>query len=336
MILHLKNHLKSNLNIHQQQIVALKTELADAQTQLKTENAQLSDQLTQQGTHYARMIDALRAELDDKQTLLDAQNVQLIDALKTDLADKQSQLDTLLVIIQELESDQKSGQSSKQQLIDTLKTEMATIKTQLDTRIAQVTDAMETELGDKQTQLDILLHLSKDHRIELDIQKSQTVDQQKLLDAQNAHLSDVINRINESQVAMMEFYSSNNEHIYYVSRPIHNNIAVADSVCRMHGGYLLETDDVKEFEFVVEMAKGKGIDELVIGGRDDVKEGKWVYLRSGKPVNYFNWNKGEPNNAGDEDCTRMLNSKELSSWRMNDDRCLDTETVFRFICEIES
>jgi hypothetical protein len=38
-----------------------------------------------------------------------------------------------------------------------------------------------------------------------------------------------------------------------------------------------------------------------IGGNDSDNEGTWV-LPDGSAMTYFNWNTGEPNNAGDEDC----------------------------------
>ena len=37
---------------------------------------------------------------------------------------------------------------------------------------------------------------------------------------------------------------------------------------------------------------------------DESREGGFIWA-DGAPVNYINWNDGEPNNAGDEDCVVM-------------------------------
>lgn len=67
-------------------------------------------------------------------------------------------------------------------------------------------------------------------------------------------------------------------------------------------------------------------DILWIGLNDRFKEGQFVWS-DGTHFNssvYSNWNDGEPNNAGDEDCV------ELRSSGWNDEQC---SAIRFYICE---
>ena len=55
--------------------------------------------------------------------------------------------------------------------------------------------------------------------------------------------------------------------------------------------------------------------QCFIGMNDRTAEGHWKNI-DGSPVTYFNWNYGEPNNVGNEDCAEIL-----SNGRMNDLPC---------------
>lgn len=72
------------------------------------------------------------------------------------------------------------------------------------------------------------------------------------------------------------------------------------------GGYLATIDGQAEQDFVASLASsslGSG-SSAWIGLNDRRIEGNFEWVE-GSPVNYSNWNPGEPNNLGDEDCTEL-------------------------------
>eukprot|EP00964_Phaeocystis_antarctica_P044804 scaffold25763_cov63-Phaeocystis_antarctica.AAC.2 len=54
-----------------------------------------------------------------------------------------------------------------------------------------------------------------------------------------------------------------------------------------------------------------------IGGTDAASEGTWVWSPSNTPLSYTNWNAGERNNQGGEDCVMAL----YGSGKWNDSPC---------------
>ena len=62
-----------------------------------------------------------------------------------------------------------------------------------------------------------------------------------------------------------------------------------------------------------------------LGINDIHTEGNWVWS-DGSPANFENWQTGEPNNNGDQDCGQMY------SGRWDDDKC---QVLKSFICKNE-
>ena len=60
-----------------------------------------------------------------------------------------------------------------------------------------------------------------------------------------------------------------------------------------------------------------GTNRVWLGGNDIDVEGTWIWI-TGEPFSYTNWNIGEPNNSGGEDCLEMRGGVE-SNW--NDIPC---------------
>ena len=110
-------------------------------------------------------------------------------------------------------------------------------------------------------------------------------------------------------------------HCYY-NVESYTTWVVARASCRAGGGYLTTMQDAGENAFVhtLNIRPYKG-------GCDGDTEGTWTWI-TGEPWAYTNWNHGEPNNLGDEDC---LDSYGDGLW--ND---MDCESVgLQYICEFE-
>ena len=96
--------------------------------------------------------------------------------------------------------------------------------------------------------------------------------------------------------------------------------------CIRRGAYLVEVQSKEEDDFLrgIVMAEGKAY--YYMGGNDRVKEGQWMWQKSGKPFTYTNWAPEQPDNDdGIEHC--------LMYWRAikwNDAPC-DHQQLY--ICE---
>ncbi|KAK3766564.1 hypothetical protein RRG08_035515 [Elysia crispata] len=117
--------------------------------------------------------------------------------------------------------------------------------------------------------------------------------------------------------------------IYLASRwTMQSNIAQKNKFCTANGGYLVEFDNQKEFNFVLNFAKAIDEDEnFMSGGNDLDKEGVFTYFHSKKAIPSLKWRSGQPDNYRNEDCVIF----RLDSYGLNDVRC---EASARFICEI--
>merc|ERR1712121_21457 len=76
--------------------------------------------------------------------------------------------------------------------------------------------------------------------------------------------------------------------------------------CYYQGGYLAEPQNAEETEkintYLTISNGGDKQNSWWFGGSDLHHEGSWVWM-SGAPWGYENWNEGEPNQNGNEDCT---------------------------------
>lgn len=96
------------------------------------------------------------------------------------------------------------------------------------------------------------------------------------------------------------------------------NFADAQESCRKSGGHLAVIHNVEENEALLK-ALGSPIgpvDALWIGATDETREGHFLWT-SGEPATFSNWNSGEPNNAGTENCATWI----AATGKWNDAPC---------------
>ncbi len=107
----------------------------------------------------------------------------------------------------------------------------------------------------------------------------------------------------------------------------------AATACSTFGYYLTTVDDGAENTFLSSIAAvvapgGQG--GWWIGYTDQggwQQEGNWTWVGPASSTGYENWNSGEPNNAGNEDCAEMT---PWTGWGWNDRSC---GTANGFLCE---
>ena len=168
--------------------------------------------------------------------------------------------------------------------------------------------------------------------------KSELDDQSTQLAAQTNKLTSFNHRLVDSKKAVIAWTKSFQGHQYLLSHPFWRNVPLADSICRSLGGYLLELDDQREFDFIYNFIKEKQLQEwgVITGMTDGDHDGIWTSRESGKQMTYFNWATGEPNKHFNaerrEDCVHLL--KHLN-YRMVAQFC-QWERWERFICELET
>ena len=123
---------------------------------------------------------------------------------------------------------------------------------------------------------------------------------------------------------------SDGGHTYQACTGFPTNFTGAQATCAGYGYYLVTIDDGGEDAFLVGLAASAGGNDSFWIGYSDAgfgNEGNFYWVGAPSSTGYENWNSGEPNNSGNEDCVEM---GQGSSWAWNDIGCNSTNF---FICE---
>jgi cysteine-rich repeat protein len=107
----------------------------------------------------------------------------------------------------------------------------------------------------------------------------------------------------------------------YLAFPARTWAAAADD-CVTLGGHLASIPDLATDQLLAPLAPSSAW----IGLTDAAIEGTWVW-NDGTPFAFTNWNSGEPNNSGNEDCVHLL-----GDGRWNDLPCTDASVAY--LCEV--
>jgi hypothetical protein len=86
---------------------------------------------------------------------------------------------------------------------------------------------------------------------------------------------------------------------------------LAQKWAQEHGGNLVMINDQAENDWLVKTFGGQT--EYWIGMTDEKSEGNWFWI-IGAPVQYFSWQKGEPDNFKKEQHFGITNSKGAGMW----------------------
>jgi len=124
---------------------------------------------------------------------------------------------------------------------------------------------------------------------------------------------------------------------YYIGIFFKANWARAAQYCRYHGMHLASIDNAqqqKKLEDHIESI-GLGHEHFWTSGTDQGEEGKFVWMSTGKPLGWENWNAGEPNNyeyeGGEREHCLELWNRDGKGLKWNDSPC-SFETFF--VCEV--
>ena len=102
----------------------------------------------------------------------------------------------------------------------------------------------------------------------------------------------------------------------------------AYTTCQRAGLRLASVHSAAENALLVTAAAGN---KVWIGGTDAASEGTWKWSPSGTPLSYTNWNGGEPNNLGREDCLEFW----ASTGKWNDAPCTSAIHIRKYVCQTE-
>ena len=105
------------------------------------------------------------------------------------------------------------------------------------------------------------------------------------------------------------------------------NYANASAACQAAGYHLVSIGSAAEDSFVHSNAVAVANVKWWIGLNDIAVEGTFVWT-DGTPLIYTNWEPGEPNNAGNEDCGQINRFNPKNTW--NDEPC---NQALPYVCE---
>jgi hypothetical protein len=101
----------------------------------------------------------------------------------------------------------------------------------------------------------------------------------------------------------------------------------AEAECVTQGGHLISVHDQATQDFLTGAAFGIAGSDWWIGLNDQSSEGNYVWSDA-SPTDFTSWAGGEPNNAGEEDCSHFA---VWAGGTWNDQPC---DAGLRFICEL--
>mgnify|MGYP002640374567 CR=1 FL=1 len=110
----------------------------------------------------------------------------------------------------------------------------------------------------------------------------------------------------------------------YLFCPVPRTFEEAMPHCAADGSQLVIINSGAENAWARDKAASLGISTAWIGLNDLASEGTWVWADGSAP-DYTNWNSGEPNNSGNEDCTQLL-----ANGLWNDAKCTNKYAI---VCE---
>ncbi|XP_060744649.1 CD209 antigen-like protein E [Tachysurus vachellii] len=96
--------------------------------------------------------------------------------------------------------------------------------------------------------------------------------------------------------------------------------------CKVIGADLVIINSKEEQEFIIKQLNNP---ETWIGLSDTVNEGEWKWVDD-TPLNTGSWARGEPNNAGEEDCAVIYTYPSHLTATWNDQKC---SANFPWICK---
>ena len=123
------------------------------------------------------------------------------------------------------------------------------------------------------------------------------------------------------------------KHRYRIFKGVHTWVE-AKFFCELMGGHLATITSHEENEFVYWFMRGNNFLTAYFGLSDEERVGNWIWV-TGEPVEYTNWNRGEPSRSGKERYGMYLYLHEKGTW--NDSHFYETdkwgEPGCSFICE---
>merc|ERR1719427_1835557 len=108
------------------------------------------------------------------------------------------------------------------------------------------------------------------------------------------------------------------------------------SCCYANHGYMAEPVNKEEHEHIKNrliMVDGQGSNNSYwLGGADIYNEGEWRW-NTGQVFSFAQWQEGEPNNDGNEDCVAMTSWVGYDWWDVNCNTGAEGEAPFHVVCE---
>jgi len=171
----------------------------------------------------------------------------------------------------------------------------------------------------------------RETRVDVDMILDKMAAMEHRLDDQDQQLSQLTQHINDSRETISQYTSQFNNHTYVISHETEANFMVANTYCRLVGGYLVEVNDQAELDFLSNFLQ----DNLslykrsaMVAGTDWGHEGNWTFPSNDDFV-YLDWADRKPAGTTYLNCILFVVERG-----MVDDYCYATETR-RFVCEFE-
>ncbi|XP_059150095.1 uncharacterized protein LOC131936966 [Physella acuta] len=192
------------------------------------------------------------------------------------------------------------------------------------------------QLLDKIRQLDLDLALANDKLAQLNVSLAYVARDVTKANRQQIQALETCNNAAGNERPNWLFsknYDSGN-YSYSVSKYYYSNVAWAENLCNLFGGYLVEINDAHEYNVVKNFLTTTGdVHYVYTGAYDEIQEGVYKFRHTNTPAHFFRWATGEPTNSTDFNCVYL---ESFYDWEMTVYNCyldLEARQKVHALCE---
>lgn len=122
-----------------------------------------------------------------------------------------------------------------------------------------------------------------------------------------------------------------NDNTYLLAKNMWSSTVAAQTLCQIHGAYLVEIDDDNEWAAIKASLAGEN-GPILVGATNKLDKQFWQFMRENSPITYADWSSKAEFTDKKRCMTLTKGAKAGEGWKMNTNECTGMQFE-AFICE---